>query len=153
MDANAAAGRELDAVRARRAELRSSITFLEIALAAPASGRSVVWGETVHDALAAVSDEWVAHLEVTEGADGLHRAVQSANVRMTNAIDRLTAEHVTLSAEIAGLVDDSHPPVSGDDVDALRVRATALLSHLSRHRQRGADLVYEAYQCDIGGAD
>ena len=26
-----------------------------------------------------------------------------------------------------------------------------LLGQLTRHRQRGADLIYEAYQVDIGG--
>ncbi|WP_422771495.1 hypothetical protein ACN28C_33630 [Plantactinospora sp. WMMC1484] len=31
------------------------------------------------------------------------------------------------------------------------ISATDLLRELFRHRQRGADLVYEAYQPDIGG--
>ena len=33
----------------------------------------------------------------------------------------------------------------------LRVELTALLAALARHRQRGADLVYEAYAVDLGG--
>jgi hypothetical protein len=33
----------------------------------------------------------------------------------------------------------------------LRTWASDLLRELSRHRQRGADLVYEAYETDIGG--
>jgi hypothetical protein len=33
----------------------------------------------------------------------------------------------------------------------VRELGTQLLATLSRHRQRGADLVYEAYQVDIGG--
>jgi hypothetical protein len=36
-------------------------------------------------------------------------------------------------------------------VEAIRDLGTTLLGHLARHRQRGADLVYEAYQADIGG--
>jgi len=28
-----------------------------------------------------------------------------------------------------------------------------LLGHMVRHRQRGADLIYEAYQTDVGGGD
>ena len=32
-----------------------------------------------------------------------------------------------------------------------RVELTALLAALARHRQRGADLVYEAYAVDLGG--
>jgi hypothetical protein len=38
-------------------------------------------------------------------------------------------------------------------VDAVRERGTRLLGHLVRHRQRGADLIFEAYQTDIGGGD
>ena len=36
-------------------------------------------------------------------------------------------------------------------VEAMRDRLLALLGTLARHRQRGADLVYEAYAVDIGG--
>ncbi|MDQ1458785.1 MAG: hypothetical protein QOI08_269, partial [Actinomycetota bacterium] len=35
--------------------------------------------------------------------------------------------------------------------DELRVELTALLAALARHRQRGADLVFEAYAVDLGG--
>jgi hypothetical protein len=36
-------------------------------------------------------------------------------------------------------------------VELARGWASDLLRELSRHRQRGADLVYEAYATDIGG--
>jgi hypothetical protein len=41
--------------------------------------------------------------------------------------------------------------VTTGEVDGIRESATALLGMLSRHRQRGADLVFDAYQTDIGG--
>jgi hypothetical protein len=37
------------------------------------------------------------------------------------------------------------------DVDTVRDRGTALLGRLVRHRQRGSELVYEAYTVDIEG--
>jgi hypothetical protein len=37
------------------------------------------------------------------------------------------------------------------DVDTVRDLGTALLARLVRHRQRGSDLIYEAYTADIGG--
>jgi hypothetical protein len=37
------------------------------------------------------------------------------------------------------------------DVDTVRDRGTALLGQLVRHRQRGSDLIYEAYSAEIGG--
>ena len=47
------------------------------------------------------------------------------------------------------------PPAEDDAyvawAEELRVELTALLAALARHRQRGADLVYEAYAVDLGG--
>ncbi|MDQ2796735.1 MAG: hypothetical protein M3Y06_06175 [Actinomycetota bacterium] len=144
---------ELDAVRVRRAELLGSLNFLELTLAAPAWGRAVVWGETVHDALVTMAGDFGAHIEVTEGPGGLHQAILGGDLRLTNAVDALTGEHAEMAAEIESLVADSDAPVTSADVDSLRDRATQLLGHLVRHRQRGADLIYEAYQTDIGGGD
>jgi hypothetical protein len=145
--------RELEAVRRRRAELRESLGGLERALAAAASGRAVVWGEGVHDALTAVAADFAAHVDVTEGPGGLHHAILAGDLRLANAVDSLTAEHETIAAEIAVLLADTEPPVTPPDVAEARERTTRLLGRLARHRQRGADLIYEAYQTDIGGAD
>src|ERR1700712_1638577 len=114
---------ELDAVRVRRAELRESLSFLERCLAAPASGRAVVWGEAVHDALATLERDFAAHVEVTEGPDGLHQAILARDLRLTNAVTGLTNEHAEMAEKVAALVADSQPPVTGPDVDELRERA------------------------------
>lgn len=142
---------ELDAVRIRRAELRETLNAMEYTLAAPASGRAVIWGEAVHASLVLVADDFSAHVEVTEGPGGLHQSILSGDLRLANAVDALTAEHAQIAEEIAGLVADSAAPVTPNDVADLRERATSLLGHVVRHRQRGADLIYEAYQTDIGG--
>jgi hypothetical protein len=144
---------ELHAVRVRRAELRETLNLLEAALAAPARGRAVVWGEAVHASLVMLADDFGAHVEVTEGPGGLHEAILEGALRLANAVDVLTAEHAGIAAELASLVADSEAPVTPDDVDDLRERATRLLGHLIRHRQQGADLIYEAYETDIGGGD
>ena len=39
----------------------------------------------------------------------------------------------------------------GEDVDQLRALCTGLLGMLVAHRQRGSDLVYAAYELDLGG--
>ena len=144
---------ELDAVRVRRAELRETLNLMEAALAAPARGRAVVWGEVVHASLVMIADDFGAHVEVTEGPGGLHQSILAGDLRLANAVDALTAEHEQIASEIAGLVADSEAPVGVEDVDDLREQGTRLLGHLIRHRQRGADLIYEAYETDIGGGD
>jgi hypothetical protein len=44
-------------------------------------------------------------------------------------------------------------PVDSAGVAKVREDVTGLLGALVRHRQTGADLVYEAYQVDIDAAD
>jgi uncharacterized protein YgbK (DUF1537 family) len=150
MDQSVATRTELDAVRIRRAELREALNALE---RAPAAGRAVVWGEGVHAIAVEIADDFVAHVDVTEGPDGLHQAILAGDLRLANAVHALTAEHKQITAEIAALVSGSEAPVTAEDVDGLRDRGTKLLAHLIRHRQRGADLIYEAYETDIGGGD
>ena len=38
-----------------------------------------------------------------------------------------------------------------EDVDRVRELGPALLGRLVRHRQRGSDLMFDAYDYDIGG--
>ena len=144
------ATRDLEALRRRRAELRESLGTLEDALAAPRA-RAVVWGERVHTALLQVADDFAEHITVTEGPGGLHEQILSGDLRLANAVGVLAEEHVQLAADIADLVHASDAPVGDADVEPLREQAMKLLGVLIRHRQRGADLIYEAFETDIGG--
>jgi hypothetical protein len=144
---------ELEAVRARRAELRESMGHLEYALAAPAVGRAVIWGERVHTAMVELADDFAEHVEVTEGPDGLHQAILTGDLRLANAVNALAVEHTEIAAQITALVAATDAPVTESDVDTTLEQATGLLARLVRHRQRGADLIYEAYDTDIGGGD
>ena len=143
---------ELDTVRLRRAELREALDGLERALAAPAAGRAVDWGKSVQAAVAEIDDDWRTHVALTEAPGGLHQSIRAASFRLIHAVDVLTAEHAEISAEVAHLVAQTDT-VAAEDVDGIRDSATRLLGHVIKHRQRGADLVYEAYQMDIGGLD
>lgn len=143
----------LDALRQRRAELLETLRSLEQALAAPATGRAMAWGEGVHDALAELVDEFREHVVVTEGAGGLHESILAGDLRLANAVGALADDHGLIAADIAEAVAASEPPVTDDSVAELRERCTTLLGRLTRHRQRGADLIYDAYACDIGGGD
>jgi hypothetical protein len=91
------------AVRAHRAELRESLSALEKALAGPAPGRVEAWAERVHvAALVELSADLREHVELTEGPEGLHRAVLTAVPRLAGAVRRLVDEHL----EFTRLVDD-----------------------------------------------
>jgi hypothetical protein len=144
---------ELEAVRQRRAELLETLGVLERCLAAPAGDRTVLWGERLHAAVERLASDFALHVEVTEGPSGLHQEIITADVRLANQVSALAAEHEPVAAEIAALSAATLPPVSESQVGDLREQGTTLLSRLIRHRQRGADLVYEAFACDIGGCD
>jgi hypothetical protein len=140
----------LEELRRRRAELRESMSALELALAGPAPECQARWAERVHVALVELSADFREHVDITEGPGGLYRELLNAAPRLSGTVNRLTREH----ALIIGLVDDLLDGVStsgANDVDRVRGLGTALLGRLLRHRQRGSDLVYEAYHIDIGG--
>ncbi|HYT09323.1 MAG TPA: hypothetical protein VEL73_01545 [Mycobacteriales bacterium] len=141
----------LEVLRGRRAELREAIYALEQALAAPAPGRAAAWAERVHVALVELSADLRMHVEDTEGPDGLHRSVVATAPRLSSAVARLNREHVELGRLVQELLGQLGRPAAGDGVDLVRERGTALLGQLVRHRQRSSDLVFEAYQADIGG--
>jgi hypothetical protein len=142
---------ELDAVRIRRAELRETLNLLENAVAG-STADPAGWASAVRAGLRILTDDFRAHIEVTEGPDGLHQAILAGDLRLANQVSALTAEHAVIVEAIAALVADSET-VADADVPGLRDRVGALLERIVRHRQRGADLIYEAYATDIGGAD
>jgi len=143
----------LEVVRRRREELRETLAQVEQALASPATGRAAAWGVRVRAAIAALLEEFAEHVVITEGPDGLHQAILAGDLRLANAVSALTADHTVIATGIAELLGATQPPVTGENVDDIRVRGTRLTARIARHRQRGADLVYEAFDTDLGGGD
>lgn len=142
-------GKTMADLRTRRAELRESMSALELALAAPLAdpGR---WLERVHAALVELDGDLRAHVEITEGPEGLHADVAEVAPRLVGPARQLAGEHGVARR----LIDDllTRPAaLDRTDLGQVRTQANELLAMLVRHRQRGADLVYEAYHVDVGG--
>lgn len=146
--------RALELARALRADLRRALGALEAALAGAAGRRTSVWVTEVAVALRGLQHAFDAHVESTEAPEGLLAEAVAESPRLANAADRLRAEHVVLDQLIdERMADFESPPVDPDDdwVDGQRERLTELLALLVRHRQRGADLTFDAYGLDVGG--
>jgi hypothetical protein len=143
----------LEAARARRGELHKALLDFERALAGAAAGRAQPWAESVRAALVRVRETFVGHVEVTEGADGLYQEVLAQAPRLSGAVNRLQHEHVEIASALAEVDTRLDEPMSDADawVQSIRDAAITLMGLLVRHRQRGADLVYEAYDVEIGG--
>lgn len=143
---------DLAHVRERREALLEGITSLEAALAAPRSDAR--WRDRVGAAVESLRTTLEAHIASTEAADGFLARVRSDAPRLSNHVDRLVGEHEHLLADTVGLcqrLERAAVEPTAEEVDDVRERSIALLSALLRHRQRGSDLIYEAYQVDVGG--
>jgi hypothetical protein len=126
--------------------------MLERALAAPIPGREAEWSDTLRKSLRRLQIDFAEHVAITEGPEGLYHDILASAPRLAYAVQRLLTEHQEVSAGVEALVlylDDIHGQVEA--LEAVRERANRLLGRLVRHRQRGADLVFEAYETDIGG--
>lgn len=141
----------LEELRRRRGELRESLDALELALSAPAAVDLAGWVRRVHEALQGLAQDLAQHVELTEGADGLYQELLAASPRLSEAVARLTAEHTAIRQQLEDLLARADSAGDIEHVTVVRDLGTDLLGALIRHRQRGADLVYEAYEFDIGG--
>ncbi|MEV0426558.1 hemerythrin domain-containing protein [Micromonospora sp. NPDC050495] len=109
------------------------------------------WRERLIQHLDPVRQGFAEHVRLTEGPTGLYAEVLCEAPRLTRGVRRLTREHAFIVTALAAL----HHAAALPEVPAeeLRARVGELLRALRRHRQRGADLLWEAYQADLGGED
>ncbi len=128
-----------------RAELSAVIRELRRAIAGPA--HDLAWRVEVTQRLAALRTAFAEHIEVTEGTDGLYAELLEHAPRLASGVRVLLRQHVVLRQAINALC----LRIPGAAPDEVRDWTEDLLRDLGRHRQRGADLVYEAYDTDIGG--
>ena len=117
------------------------------------------WHSRLRSLLGPLRAAFAEHRAATEGHDGLYADVVSDVPRMVNTVHVLVAEHDGLDSAIARLAtsadtldaDALDAAALDADLQALRRHTLDVVNGLTRHRQRDADLVYEAYTTDIGG--
>jgi hypothetical protein len=145
----------IEGVRSRRAGLRTAMSALESALAAPAPHRVDEWRYGVREALAALHEVWTRHIVETEAPGAFLDELVDEAPRLSTPAARLRREHNEILGVINRaeksldqvLLDEDHDVF----VDTLRADLTEMLCALAHHRQRGADLIYAAYDVDLGG--
>jgi hypothetical protein len=137
----------------RRGGLYRSILALEAAAARPAVEREAAWTRGVIEALDALEREILEHIEITEGPEGLYDEIVESAPRLSHKVQRLRDEHPHLKEAIATLEARLGTRPVGDEGSLAEARdeIQRLLGRLVKHRQLGADLVWEAYGLDIGG--
>ena len=137
----------------RRAFLWNAMTGLENAAAGPSS--SGEWLTGVDDSLARLSEALEEHIEVVEGTNGLFDEIMATSPRLAPEMESLRDEHRQLVTSLTRAIDvvRSASTDSNKGPKPVRRAVTSLLGRLTRHRQRGSDLVFDAYNVDIAAAD
>ena len=143
-----------DTALGHREQVQRALVALEGALAAPAPGRVADWARDVTARLHDLRGEFARHVEITEGSEGLYDEILSIAPAHARALDALRAEHGVIGDAIrdalAGL--PAGPGAADEEtwIAERREESTTVLGRLVRHRQRGADLTWRAYNVELG---
>jgi len=139
----------------RRADLREALVDVEQASSRPAVGREPEWTKEVVIRLEGLAHAIEEHIEITERPDGLYEEISTKAPHLSTKIDQLREEHPILRDRTRDLVAKlrSTPVGATWPLHQARDDLQRLLGQVVRHRQLGSDLVWEAYNLDIGGIE
>jgi FtsZ-binding cell division protein ZapB len=139
----------------RRADLREALVDVEQATSRPAVGREPDWAKGVLLRLEELAHAIDEHIEITERTEGLYDEISTKAPHLATKMDRLREEHPVLRERTRALVAKLQTTEIGPEwpLDEARDDLQRLLGQIVRHRQLGSDLVWEAYNLDIGGIE
>jgi hypothetical protein len=130
------------------------MTQVEVAVAAD-PGPHGSWSSELVRRLDELRLAFADHVELTEAPAGFFDEIVSDAPRLANAVDKLRDEHQRISESLDRASEDTHAAAAGGEGEVLAARAAVgdVLELLERHRDRGATVVYEAYNVDIEAGD
>ena len=145
----------LEETARRRADLHAALVEVEEAISSPAVGREADWAKEVIGTLEELGHTIAEHIEVTERPEGLYDEITHRAPRLSTKIERLKEEHPAMRDGTIELIAKLQTVGIGDEwpLEEARDDLQRLLGKIVRHRQLGADLVWEAYNLDIGGVE
>lgn len=143
----------LSQARERRHGVRSAMSELERALAAPSSTRVDEWATIVRRQVERLQAAFERHVANAEADGGLFADVIDHAPRLVNRVDKLRRDHDALTAELAALTRWFDGAMATDTIAAVRKEGIELLAHFAHHRYLGSELVHEAFNVDIEAAD
>jgi hypothetical protein len=145
----------LEETARRRADLHQALIGVERAISGPAAGREADWAKEVIGQLEDLYRTILEHIEVTERPGGLYEEIAGRAPRLSGKIERLREEHPFMRDATAETIERLRETGVGEawPLDEARDDLQRLLGRIVRHRQLGADLVWEAYNLDIGGIE
>jgi hypothetical protein len=134
-----------------RTELIDVASALVRAVSRPAT-REGEWLADVHKSVLRVQDELDAHRAMTRRPGGQYAEILELDPRLGPTIARLVAEQdelVDTVGRIVRAIERAEPNSAA--IGPVRERVRRMSRVLVRHAHRSDDLLYEAYDVDIGG--
>ncbi|MDA8237695.1 MAG: hypothetical protein M0T75_07425 [Chloroflexi bacterium] len=142
----------LEAAARRRRELREALVAFEDAISSPIRDHEA-WRAEATDALEALTHAFDDHVSETEAPGGLYEEMADIAPHLGAKARRLRDEHPLIAASLVTAGGQLGGPLAEDaEIDEVRDELQRLMGRIIRHRQHGADLVWEAYSVDIGNA-
>ena len=105
------------------------------------------WCAAAREAVDAATATWARHVTGTEAPDGILADVVEREPRLVHLVDTLRTEHI----EVQALLDQTSAGLRDDDVAVARPAVAELSQRLSRHHDRGAEMLHLVYDVDLGG--
>ncbi len=131
----------------RRSELEQALQNVEKSAAAPAAHES--WGSDLASSVRQLQSALNHHVAEVEAPQALLEQIVEKAPRLQRAVESTRQHHAILAHAITDLLGKlGDPAATAADI---RLDVIEILNDFARHRQDGADLIYEAYDVDIGG--
>ncbi len=126
---------------------------MDDAIIAPAAGDRLAWAGGLRDALDGLAAVLREHSETAEAPGGSLDEMAELAPHLNFRIDRARAEHPSLIRRTDELREDVAGQIAAGKVDAARLRSDAgrLQGDVRHHMAAGVDLIFEAYDRDLGG--
>lgn len=145
------ANKSLKGAARLRSALESAMQQVERTAAAPAA--NTAWVDHLTHAVRQLEIALNRHIVEVETPSGLLDQIVDTAPRLQREAGETRSHHEALAGGVSELQARLSDARDAEDrqVDEVRTAVLELLNELARHRQRGADLIYEAYAVDIGG--
>lgn len=140
--------------REQRFTTLRAVHDLEEALAAAAPGREAAWSERVLEALETLEAALQAQADAADRREGLYADIRQMAPRLEYRVAQLCEQFDSIRQSAASLRRQlRRTPQDPADFADTRHRLASLLTELRHYRARESDLIYEAYDVDIGAGD
>ncbi len=133
----------------QRSQLGRAMQQVELAAAAPTARES--WLIDLERSLRDLEVAFNQHVVEVQSPHALLDQIVDQAPRLQRAVEATKKEDTAIAKSISAALELFSSEEGIDNHGDIRNAVLEVLMALARHRQKGADLIYDAYAVDIGG--